>query len=80
MITETRTKNAEGPITQAIERQAPKIPSDFFFWAAGASIAASLALKVAKRQHDALFVGEWAPTFLLLGIFNKLVKVMRTAE
>jgi hypothetical protein len=24
----------------------------------------------------ALFVGHWAPTFLLLGIYNKLVKLL----
>jgi hypothetical protein len=27
------------------------------------------------RKHDALFVGQWAPTFLILGLYNKLVKV-----
>jgi hypothetical protein len=27
------------------------------------------------RKHDALFVGQWAAPFLLLGIYNKLVKV-----
>jgi hypothetical protein len=26
------------------------------------------------RKQNALFVGQWAPTFLLLGIYNKLVK------
>ena len=28
------------------------------------------------RNHDALFVGQWAPTFLLLGTYNKLVKLL----
>jgi len=26
------------------------------------------------RNHEALFVGQWAPTFLILGLYNKLVK------
>jgi hypothetical protein len=31
-------------------------------------------LKIAGRKHSALFVGQWAAPFLLLGIYNKLVK------
>jgi hypothetical protein len=26
------------------------------------------------RSKNALFVGQWAPTFLILGLYNKLVK------
>jgi hypothetical protein len=39
------------------------------------SIGVSLALKAAGRDHASLFVGQWAPTFLILGLYNKLVKV-----
>lgn len=28
-----------------------------------------------EKKHEALFVGQWAPTFLLLGIYNKMVKL-----
>ncbi len=72
----SRSANVEGPLTRAIEERSSRISSDLFFWAAGLSIAGSLALKLAKRHHDAMFVGEWAPTFLMLGLFNKLVKTM----
>ncbi len=68
----------EGKVAAAIERQTAKLPSDLFLWAAGASIAGSLALKLAKRDHESLFVGQWAPTFLLLGVYNKIVKYMGT--
>jgi hypothetical protein len=27
-----------------------------------------------KKNDEALFVGQWPPTFLLLGVYNKLVK------
>ena len=64
----------EGPLARAIEHQTAKLPSDIFLWAALASIATSLALQMLDRKHNALFVGQWAPTFLLLGIYNKLVK------
>jgi hypothetical protein len=64
----------EGPVARTIEQQTAKLPSDIFLWAALASIATSLLLQILDRKHNALFVGQWAPTFLLLGIYNKLVK------
>lgn len=65
----------EGPVARTIEEQTSKLPSDLFLWAAGASMVASLALKVSGHKHTALFVGQWAAPFLLLGIYNKIVKV-----
>ena len=68
------TEYREGPVARAIEEQTAKLPSDAFLWAAGASIATSLILKMLDKNHEALFVGQSAPTFLLLGLYNKLVK------
>ena len=68
-------EHSEGYLARAIEQQTAKLPSDIFLWAAGGSIIASLALQFAGRKNDALFVGQWAPTFLILGLYNKLVKV-----
>lgn len=65
----------EGTVARVIEQQTAKLPSDLFLWAAGASIVASLYLNSMDRKHDALFVGQWAPTLLILGLYNKLVKV-----
>lgn len=70
----------EGPVARAIERQTARLPSDTFLWLAGGSILGSLALKAKGRDQDALFVGQWAPTFLLLGIYNKIVKVAGHGE
>lgn len=70
-----RPEHAEGGLALSIEEQTAKLPSDLFLWAAGASIVGSLALKVSGRDHQSLFVGQWAPTFLLLGLYNKIVKV-----
>lgn len=71
----TRTQHREGPVARAIETQTAKLPSDTFLWAAFGSIALSISLRLTGQKHDALFVGQWAPTFLLLGIYNKLVKL-----
>ncbi|RIJ37858.1 hypothetical protein [Pontibacter oryzae] len=64
----------EGKVATAIEEQTAKIPSDVFLWAAVGSIGASLVLKIMKKDDEALFVGQWPAPFLLLGIYNKLVK------
>lgn len=55
-----------------IEDAAAKVPSDTFMWLAGGSIAASLTLKLLGRDRDAVFVGQWAPTFIALALYNKL--------
>ena len=75
MVTGYETEVQEGRVAHAIEQQTAKLPSDLFLWAAGGSILTSLALKMSGRDTDALFVGQWAPTFLILGLYNKLVKV-----
>lgn len=75
MRTVTPAEHSEGFVAKAIEEQTAKLPSDTFLWLAGGSIAVSLTLKMMGRPHDAQFVGQWAPTFLILGLYNKLVKV-----
>ena len=70
-----RAEHVEGPVARTIEEQTAKLPSDLFLWAAGASIIGSLALQFSGRRNESLFVGQWAPTVLILGLYNKLVKV-----
>ena len=69
------TNHKEGKFTSMLEEQTAKLPSDTFLWAALASMATSLTLKLTGNRHNALFVGQWAAPFLLLGIYNKIVKV-----
>ncbi len=75
MSTNWNPQHEEGPVAEAIEEQTAKLPSDLFLWAAVGSIAFSLGFKLAGKDHKALFVGQWAPTFLILGMYNKLVKL-----
>ena len=72
---ETRTFGArEGQVTGAIESRTSKIPSSVYLTAAVGSMAASAILKAVGKQHWSLFVGQWAPAFLIMGLYNKLVK------
>ena len=68
------TERKEGPLARAIESQTARIPSDVFLWASLGAMGASLTLKLMGQKHIALFVGQWAAPFLLLGIYNKIVK------
>lgn len=66
----------EGDLTKKIEQQTAKIPSIGFLGLAVGSMVASAALAfVAQRKELANFVGLWAPSLLLIGIYNKLVKL-----
>jgi hypothetical protein len=64
----------EGPVATAIEEQTAKIPSDIYLWASFGIMAVSLGLKIMKRDTASNFIGMWAQSFLLFGIYNKLVK------
>jgi hypothetical protein len=76
----------EGRITRAIERQTSKIPSDVFLLAAGLAMAVSGAIQLigVRRMRRStrlpLFIlGRrielLAPMLLMLGVYNKLVKL-----
>src|SRR4051812_39564555 len=78
----------EGPVARQIERRTAKMPSDIFLWAAGAAIVGSITfqllgvgrgirseLAVPYKAPLATFIGMWVPSLLLLGVYNKIVKV-----
>jgi hypothetical protein len=68
-------EKTEGIVARTIEQQTAKLPSDVFLWAALGSIGVSAALQIAGKQKVSLFVGQWVAPFLLLGVYNKIVKV-----
>jgi hypothetical protein len=71
----TQGEAQEDQVTAAIEKVTSKVPSSAYLAAALTSMAVSLSFKIAKKDHAALFVGQWAAPFLILGIYNKLVKL-----
>jgi hypothetical protein len=73
--TSTRTRGErEDQFTSSIESQTAQIPSTGYLGAAIASMAASAVLKIMGKNDWALFVGQWAPSFLIMGVYNKMVK------
>ena len=73
-VTAMNSTPTEGTVAKTIEQQTGQIPSDWFLWAAVGSIATSLTLQIGGKRHASMFVGQWAPTFLIMGLYNKLVK------
>jgi hypothetical protein len=67
--------HSEGYVAKMIEEQTARLPSDVFLWAACGSIVGSLAFEIMGEEKKAMFVGQWAPTLLILGLYNKLVKL-----
>lgn len=65
----------EDQVTAAIEKVTSKVPSSVYLAAAIGSIAISIGCKIAKKDHEALYVGQWVAPFLILGLYNKLVKI-----
>lgn len=60
---------------EIIEEQTKKIPNLFFLALGLASMAGSLTLTLKKRQVLGNFVGQWVPTLLIFGLYNKVVKL-----
>jgi hypothetical protein len=75
MANNQNPQHKEGKIARSIEEQTAKLPSDVFLWASLGSIALALTTQIAGKRHASLFLGQWAAPFLILGLYNKLVKL-----
>ncbi len=64
----------EDRVTGAIESQTSRVPSSVFLAMAVGSMVGSLILKLAEKDEWALFIGQWAAPFLIMGNYNKMVK------
>ncbi len=72
--TSPRMEHREGRVARTIEQRTAKLPSDTFLWAAVGAMAAAAVLQIAGKKHLSLFFGQWPAPFLLLGVYNKMVK------
>lgn len=71
-------QNSDGIVTRTIEQQTAKLPADIFLLGALGSIGVSLYFEITGNPEKSRFVGQWVSPFLLLGVYNKLVKVINT--
>lgn len=68
-------ETGEGRMTKQIESVTSRVPSSTFLTLALGSIAVSAILQGIGRKNDAHFIGQWVPTILIMGLYNKLVKL-----
>lgn len=69
------TSYKEGKVAKAIEKQTAKLPSDWFLWTGLSSLALSVVFKVMGKDHIGLLVSQLCSPLLLMGIYNKIVKL-----
>lgn len=70
--------HSEGTLTRVIEQQTAKIPSSVFLVGAFGAMVASVFMEATGRSRAGRFIGMWAPTLLIAGVYNKLVKTFGT--
>src|ERR1044071_8047170 len=65
----------EDIVTKGIEQYTASVPSTMYLSVAIAAMGLSLALQIAGRGKWGNFVAQWVPTWLIIGLYNKIVKV-----
>ena len=68
-------RRGEGETTKMIESYTAQVPSGTYLTFAIGAMALSLTLMLSGRKEAGNFIGQWAPTLLIIGLYNKLVKV-----
>jgi hypothetical protein len=64
----------EGRGTQMAEERTARVPSLAFLGFAVGAMALSAGLVLAGRKQLGNFIGQWAPTILIMGVYNKIAK------
>lgn len=54
-------------------RVTDQISGTVWYWSAVTSILASALLFLTGKRDWSMFVGQWPPTFLLFGLYHKLI-------
>jgi hypothetical protein len=58
-------------------RVTDQVPEEIWYWAALGSVLVSAVMFINGKKDWSIFVGQWPPTFLLFGLFHKLIKPSR---
>jgi hypothetical protein len=65
----------EDQFTKSVEEYTAAIPSSAFLGVAVGAMALSLALQIGGQGKWGNFIAQWVPTWLVIGLYNKLVKL-----
>jgi hypothetical protein len=70
-----RPSQTEDEFTKTIESYTAAVPSTGYLAVAIGAMGLSLACQVAGRAKWGHFIAQWVPTWLIIGLYNKLVKL-----
>ena len=65
---------AEDEFTKTVEKYTASIPSSAYLAVAVGAMAFSLLCQISGRGKWGNFVAQWVPTWLIIGLYNKVVK------
>jgi hypothetical protein len=68
-------KPTEDQFTKTIESYTAAVPSTGYLAVAIGAMGLSLACQMAGRGKWGNFIAQWVPTWLIIGLYNKLVKL-----
>ena len=65
----------EDEFTKSLERYTAQIPSSAFLAVAVGAMGLSLVSQLSGRGKWGNFIAQWVPTIIVMGVYNKLVKL-----
>jgi hypothetical protein len=65
----------EDQFTKTVEGYTAAVPSSAYLGVAIGAMGLSLICQMTGRGKWGNFIAQWAPTWLILGLYNKLVKL-----
>jgi hypothetical protein len=73
-----RSEHREGTLARMIEQQTAKIPSHLFLVTSFVAMGVSVAAEARGKRGTSRFVGMWVAPLLIMGVYNKMVKMLGT--
>lgn len=70
-----RPMPTEDQFTKSVEHYTAAIPSSAYLGIAVGAMALSLICQMTGRGKWGNFIAQWVPTWLIIGVYNKLVKL-----
>ena len=65
----------EDTFTKTVEKYTATLPSTTYLGVAVGAMAVSLILQLGGRGNWGNFIAQWVPIWLIIGVYNKLVKL-----
>jgi hypothetical protein len=66
---------SEGEVAKSIEKETAQMPSDIFLWTALGCLGFSAVFRLVGLRSFGQFVGQAAAPILIMGLYNKIVKL-----